>query len=490
MNILAAIKDENLFRPFLGDDLTSWKPWATALRALYRLPFKTDEQRGLLRQCTGRDANELPPGPFRTALFLTGRRSGKSRIASVIGAYEALFGGHEQRLAKGESGVVAIISPSKFQSTVIWKYLQGIFETPLLAQEVVNVQESTNNRSMELRNRLQIRVLVGDWRTVRGPSLVAALVDEVCFFGLNEESKVRSDHELVRALRPGLATTNGKLIAISSKYSRKGWAYSTWTKQHGSNRETSPAFVSNWTTLVWDAPSRVMNSTLDQAEIDAAYAEDPAAARSEFGGEWRDDVSAYIDRSLVDTLVVKGRKELLPRPEHSYFAFADASGGRHDDAALAIGHREENKVILDFCKRWMAPFSPDQIIAQQAVELKRFGLTRVTCDNYAAEFVTSAFRSQGIIAKKAELPKSKLYKEMLPVLCSGTIELLDDSKLVDQISSLERRTRSGGDDVIDHPPGAKDDMANVVAGVAAGTGKGPKTVGGMWRVEGQAVGVF
>jgi hypothetical protein len=45
--------------------------------------------------------------------------------------------------------------------------------------------------------------------------------------------------------------------------------------------------------------------------------------------------------------------------------------------------------------------------------------------------------------------------------------LLDDQRLVTQLSSLERRTARSGRDSIDHPPGAHDDVANCVAGVAA-----------------------
>jgi hypothetical protein len=33
MNILSAIKDENRFRPFLGEDLTSWQPWSVGVHA-------------------------------------------------------------------------------------------------------------------------------------------------------------------------------------------------------------------------------------------------------------------------------------------------------------------------------------------------------------------------------------------------------------------------------------------------------------------------
>lgn len=475
MNILSAIKDPNLFRPFLGDDLSSWRPWSIALRALYGLRIKSEQGKELVKHCTGRDATELPEQGFRTGLFLVGRRSGKSRIAAVVGAFEGLFGGHETRLAKGESGIIPVISPTKYQSTICWKYLRALFDVPLLRAEVIDEREG--DKAILLRNGIEIRILVGDWRTVRGPSVVCAIIDEICFMGLTEESKVRSDTELVRALRPGLLTTGGKLIAISSKYAKKGFAYGQWLRQHGSNKGVSPAFKPAWTTLVWDCPSRVMNPTLSQAEIDAAFLEDPTAARSEFGGEWREDVSEFVPRSLVESLVVKGRKELLPRSQQVYFAFSDLSGGRLDDAGLAIAHTEGRKVILDFAKLWKAPFNPHEIIAAQADELKRFRLHRVTGDNYAAEFVADSFKSQSITYTKSEMPKSELYRELLPRLCSAEIELLDDENLISQISGLERRTRSGGKDSIDHAPGGKDDLANVIAGVAAGAGKKKRVIG-------------
>jgi hypothetical protein len=90
----------------------------------------------------------------------------------------------------------------------------------------------------------------------------------------------------------------------------------------------------------------------------------------------------------------------------------------------------------------------------------------VTGDNYAAEFVASAFTSQGVGYAKSSKPKSVLYLELLPRLCSGEIELLDDETSIDQLANLERRTRSGGRDIIDHAQGAHDDLANVIAGVA------------------------
>jgi len=481
VNILDAIRDENLFRPFLGDDLSTWKYWGIALRALYGIPIKSLKGRAFVQQCTGRDASELPAEGFQSALFLVGRRSGKSRIAAVIGGFEALFGGHEKRLAKGETGIIPIISPSKFQSGIVWKYIRGLFDVPLLKQEVVN--ESERDQTITLQNGIEIRILTGDWRTVRGPSVVCAIIDEVCFFGVTEESKVRSDTELVRALRPALLTTKGKLIGISSKYAQKGWAYGTWKKQHGANKGDAQ-FNPKWRTLVWDTDSRTMNPTLSEAEIAAAYEEDPAAARSEFGGCWREDIEEFVPRSMIESLVAANRRELLPR-SLSYSAGVDLSGGRGDSAALCIVHKEERRVVQDFIKEWHAPFNPYSVVSEIASELKRWNLRSVRGDNYAGDWPVQAFREHGIRYLPADRSKSELYREMLPVLCGGkaSIELLDNATLVNQLASLERKTRSGGNDVIDHPRGGKDDVANALAVACSAASQKRLRAGGLWRID-------
>jgi hypothetical protein len=42
-----------------------------------------------------------------------------------------------------------------------------------------------------------------------------------------------------------------------------------------------------------------------------------------------------------------------------------------------------------------------------------------------------------------------------PLLNSGRVELLDNSRLISQLCNLERRTARGGRDSIDHPPGQR-----------------------------------
>lgn len=451
MNIIEAIQDPKLFKPYLGDDLVSWEPWCAALSAVYGLRVRKN-MRELVQQCTGRDARSLPKEGFDISIFLTGRRSGKSRIAAIIGAYEAVIASRHVKLAKGERGVVSICAPSRRQSKIVKEYLRAVFDSPVLRQEVVR----ENQDGFDLRNGISIQILTGDFRTIRGFTVVAAIVDEACFFGVEESSHTRSDKELVRAISPALATTNGKLVLISSPYAKRGYCYEQFKRSR--SKAGSPY-------LVWNCPSRTMNPNLPQRVVDKALRDDPISARAEYFGEFRDDIAEYLPLSVLEPLVVPGRKSLLPARRFSYYGFADLSGGRSDDAALAIAHPQEDSVVLDLVARYKAPFSPIDVIRDMCERLEEYRCRWVMGDNYAAEFVRAGFKANGLKYRRCKLPKSKLYLEMIPWIGSARLALLDDPLILKQISSLERKVRAGGNDIVDHPTGQHDDLANVVAGV-------------------------
>jgi hypothetical protein len=366
-----------------------------------------------------------------------------------------VLGGYETKLAAGEVGVFAIVSPTKDQSRKVKNYLDAMFDESnrsLLSQEVVKITKD----EIILKNNITIKILTGDYRSVRGETLIGVIMDECCFFGLSEESKVRNDDELVNALRPGLGTTGGMCLAISSPYAKKGWAYRTHKKNHGN---------SNGVDLVWQADTRTMNPTVSQEFIDREMARDKQSALSEYFAQFRDDISDYLPREVIEAVVVKHRPQLMPKWETNYTAFVDISGGRRDDATLAIGHKQGTKAVVDFQKVWKPPFNPQSVIDQMTRELARFGIKRVTGDNYSGEFVASAFQGRGVHYNKCAKSKSDLYLELIPRITSREVEFLDDETLVDQLAGLERKTRSGGRDTVDHTHGAKDDLANAVAGV-------------------------
>ncbi|KKN04015.1 hypothetical protein LCGC14_1101780 [marine sediment metagenome] len=475
MNILAAIHDNNLFRSYVAGSpdgsLDSWANWLSFLRVLYglRVPRKADRE--IVRRFTGRDPAKLSKDGYQEALVLAGRRGGKSKVIALVGAAEAILSGKEKGLSRGEIPMVAILSPTRNQSRIIHTYLRGVFDsTPMLQNEVVEEKRE----GFTLRNGVEVSVITGDPRKVRGFTLLACIVDEIAMFGFSEEAKI-NDLELVRAIRPALASTGGRLLLVGTPYASRGYSYHTWKRAYGSD---------SCDVLCWNAPSILMNPTLSKAVVARAIAEDPIAANVEYctsPGLFREDVDDFVSRAVVESLVVRGRKELAPRSDIAYAAFADVSGGRHDDAALAIAHLEDRVVILDCLERYKSPHNPYEVVAKMCQTVRRYSLEKMTGDAYSAEWSRVAFQSHGIdylnastshwkkgvaALKKTPKPKSVLYAELLPRLHSAEIELLDDETLITQLSALQRRTRSSGKDQIDHPPGQHDDLANTVAGVA------------------------
>ena len=211
-----------------------------------------------------------------------------------------------------------------------------------------------------------------------------------------------------------------------------------------------------------------MNPTIPARVVKTAYDADPASAAAEYGAEFRADVETYVSREAVDACVVLGRHELPPLHDgaHHYVAFVDPSGGSADSMTLAIAHRDRTSkaAVLDCMRERRPPFSPDDVTHEFAEALKTYHVTTVRGDRYGGEWPRERFRKYGINYVPADKAKSDIYREFLPVLNTGEVELLDNPRLVAQLCALERRTARGGRDAIDHPPGAHDDLINSAAG--------------------------
>ena len=132
---------------------------------------------------------------------------------------------------------------------------------------------------------------------------------------------------------------------------------------------------------------------------------------------------------------------------------------------LGIAHKQGTTVILDALREVQPPFNPEATTLEFADLLRRYRIAKVNGDRYGGEWVTDAFRKAGIYYAASEKVKSQLYLDLLPLVNATACVLLDDDRLVRQLISLERRTGRGtGRDIIDHPPGAHDDLANAAAG--------------------------
>ncbi len=207
-----------------------------------------------------------------------------------------------------------------------------------------------------------------------------------------------------------------------------------------------------------------MNPSVSESVITRAYERDEVAASSEHGAIFRKDIESFIVREILEAATIPNRYELPPLRDSEYVAFVDPSGGAADSFTLAIAHGEKNRAVLDVLRETKPPFSPESVVTEYAALLQSYRINRVVGDRYAGEWPREQFRKHGIEYQPSANAKSDIYRDTLPLLNSGRIELLDHPRLLAQFASLERRTARGGRDSIDHAPRAHDDVCNAAAG--------------------------
>jgi hypothetical protein len=441
-----AFADQQLLGAVLAGP--TWRAWRTLMIASMGERL-TDDERVTFTALTGRATEPLQR--VEELCAVVGRRGGKSRANATLATYIAALCDHN--LVAGERGVVLLIAPDQRQAGIALNYAEAAFEaSPILSQLIANRTADT----LELTNGINIEVRSASFRRLRGPTYVCVICDEAAFW-YSDEFSSNADVEILNAVRPGLATTGGPLIIASSPYAKRGVLWSTHRKHYGADGD--PLI------LVAQGASRTFNPSLPESVVLRALERDHAAASAEYLAQFRTDIETFVPYEVV-MACIGDHNEMAPLPNTHYHAFVDPSGGSADSFTLAISHRDGQRFVIDAIREIRPPFSPEAVIDDLATLLKSYRIARVVGDRYAGEFPRELFRKRAIHYVCAEKTKSDLFRDLLPLLNSGSIVLPTSDRLVNQLTGLERRTARSGKDSIDHCAGGHDDVANAVAGAA------------------------
>ena len=93
-------------------------------------------------------------------------------------------------------------------------------------------------------------------------------------------------------------------------------------------------------------------------------------------------------------------------------------------------------MTLDCLREVRPPFSPEQVTEDFAALLKTYGLSQVIADRFGGGWVVEQFAHFGITVEQAAKPKSDLYVDLLALLNSKRVELLDHPRLFSQLIGL------------------------------------------------------
>jgi phage terminase large subunit-like protein len=212
LDIIQALQDQNVFAPhFKGN---SWDAWRVFLAALFGLPL-TPDQHLLFKQFTGRTT--APTSPLREAWLVVGRRGGKSFVLAVVAVFLACFKDWKPYLGPGEVGTIMIIAKDRQQARAIKRFISGLLrETPMLAPMI----EDETAESIRLRNRIVIEIHTASYRSTRGYTIIAALLDEIAIW---ESDEFAAEPDVDDAIKPVMLTVPGSvLLCASSPHARRG----------------------------------------------------------------------------------------------------------------------------------------------------------------------------------------------------------------------------------------------------------------------------
>ncbi len=325
-------------------------------------PRSSDDERAIFQRLTGRERE--PARPVEELVAVVGRRGGKSRAVATLAAYLAGLCDHRNRLAPGEKGIVLCIAPDQRQASVIFGYAAACFErSPPLATLVA----SRSADVLSLTNGVSVEVRAASFRRLRGPTYVAVVADE-CAFWYTADGSANPDSEILAAVRPGLATTRGPLVLISSPYARRGELWTAYRRHFGAAGDPL--------VLVAQGASRDLNPTLPASVVERAMERDPVQARADFLAEFRTDIESFVSREAVEACVATGHNETPAAASLRYAAFVDPSGGSSDSFTLAVAHRNGDEIFLDVVREIRPPFSPESVVREFAGLLKMYASAR------------------------------------------------------------------------------------------------------------------
>lgn len=165
----------------------------------------------------GIDADPWQASVLRSAkpdhLLLCSRQSGKSTTCAAVAVHQAIY----------DPGLILMGAPSQRQASELFRKTKETYHALHGVPEVA--RESA--LSLELRNGSRIVAIPGEEKTVRSFSAVR-------LFLLDEASRI--DDEFIAAVRPMLAVSQGRMIALTTPYGQRGWFYEQWIGGKGWER--------------------------------------------------------------------------------------------------------------------------------------------------------------------------------------------------------------------------------------------------------------
>ncbi len=501
-----AIAEPRLLKGVFEQDLSM--PQRASIKALYGAPLDdtTPDDRGWTEldyywafrgygtfDDLGYVTKVTRPGPYQAeefaeGWFIYGVRSGKTdRVAAPIVVYEALCGGHEDRVRKGRPAMCFLVAQDLRLSKYALSSINAILEQiPFVAAGTAHswIVNRTADR-IDLKNNVTIAVCPPTVKSIRGYDAPVAVLDEVGVWYTMQDS-ANPDTEVYNQITSRQSTFEfPKIVGISSPWAKHGLLYERW--QQGTNGErilcracrragvkvcphahTAKSVAAS--TLVLHAPTAALaNPQVSRDFLKEKRQRDPLAFDREYKAVFASSVSGFLSGPALEACVDRGVVERPPEPTHVYVAALDPAF-RQDAFACAIAHVEEWRGVVIDAVRQFKPLpglalDPAVVLADLAPLLRAYGIFTAYTDQYQLESLGQLAMQHGFSLDPVQFTatsKAAIYGSLQQLVAQRRLALLDHAETLQELGMLERRSLNGRVH-IQAPEGQHDDLATVIA---------------------------
>lgn len=435
--------------------------------------------------------SEYTPTDYSEASLCFGRRSGKScSIGSGLAIYYATQFDYTPYLGTSPHATIPIISASKEQAGEVYTSIKNFcmrspylfstfldgkvegFQEEYLEDDMKNPSAITGGK-IKLNNRVIIKVMAADLGKVRGMAAPFAILDEVCFFGVEGNDTKNTDKSIYEALAPSLAqfqTVDGMalVLKISSPNGQAGLMYEDYE-----NRKDPDI-------LHIQVPTWYANPSISVKYLEKQRKKGISFFNREYGAEYTASETAYLDPNLIDTSIIRGTEEINPMPNFRYVAAMDYAT-KGDYWYFAIGHKEyildpkdktkREKIQIDYLSHWRGKpgeeLNPDFILAEIAIAIKKYRVSYCLTDQYAFAALRSLSLNHQINLKEFKTSHQSKLKYMYSLqiaINSDIFRMVHDPLAVRHLKDLREKRGSGANKLrIEHSANCHDDAADAIA---------------------------
>lgn len=410
---------------------------------------------------------EVIPGKQRREMILSiGRRSGKTTISACIAAYETykLIKKKDPQAYYGlpASNNIQIISVAtdKDQAGLLYQEVSGhyrncAFFSPYTANNTLSYARFQTPKDVEKYGKysedpsakatLKVTFRSCVAKGLRGAGNICVILDEVAHF---TETGQSGAEEVYNAVVPStsayspkdpnnptspIGEVEGRVILISSPLGRQGLFYKLF--QIGMQGGGASANM-----LCVQAPTWEVNPTVPAEEFEKHYLKNSAVFFTEYGGEFTDRTRGWIEKeedllSCVNPNLKPKRRAPARKP---HFMGIDL-GLVGDGTAIAIGHLENNKVVVDLVSQIKAgegDYSDKERldfddVADWILEYsKKFYISQGMFDQWAGIPLEQALSKRGLGQMKShQMTKnftSDMYQNFKSLMWDKKLDLYDN----------------------------------------------------------------